>query len=228
MAWHRLMPIPDASITRQKGRQRQVICTLQPGNNSPHGPCDHHKQYYSLSKTQCQNGNHPLHASRWTRPSENLKAAGWKVNKPAMALSRLDLPHPEGPTMSREWPGCRDMLKLRHSCRDLVGVNMLSDRSVRLACRRWVRTIRDKGDFVSVKAANTPPKLASQRSRRQGLTQNLLDRALLYADMTKPLVTKCMLVRCLDMTCDIHRLSTVGACQGISAQDMLAGFGLQE
>ena len=72
-----------------------------------------------------------------------------------MARSILDLPHPEGPTMSRELPGCRDMLRLRHSCRDLVGVNMLRDRSVRPACHRWVRTIRDEDVLLSVKAAST-------------------------------------------------------------------------
>lgn len=78
-----------------------------------------------------------------------------QIRRPAMALRRLDLPQPEGPTMSRELPACRDMLRLRHSCRDLVGVNMLRERRVRPACRRWLRTMREEDAFVSTKAADT-------------------------------------------------------------------------
>lgn len=79
--------------------------------------------------------------------------------------------------MSRELPGCRDMLRLRHSCRDLVGVNMLRDLSVRPACQRWVRTIREDDAFVSVRAANTTNfctlgKPSQQRSRAQAHGMN--------------------------------------------------------
>ena len=81
-----------------------------------------------------------------------------------MALSILDFPQPEGPTMSRELPACRVMVRLRHSCRDLVGVNMLRDLSVRPACRRWVRTIREEDAFASVRAAYTS-KFARQMSK---------------------------------------------------------------
>lgn len=90
-----------------------------------------------------------------------------QVHRPAMALRRLDLPQPEGPTMSKELPACRVMLRLRHSCRDLVGVNMLRERRVRPACRRWLRTMREEDAFVSVKAAHTT-YLAHQGLDRRG------------------------------------------------------------
>lgn len=57
--------------------------------------------------------------------------------------------------MSKELPACRDMLRFRHSCSDLVGVNMLRERRVRPACCRWLRTMREEDAFTSVKAANT-------------------------------------------------------------------------
>lgn len=84
-----------------------------------------------------------------------------------MALRRLDLPQPEGPTMSKELPACRVMLRLQHSCRDLVGVNMLRERRVRPACRRCLRTMREEDAFVSIKAANTT-RLAHQSLGQEG------------------------------------------------------------
>ena len=97
-----------------------------------------------------------------------------------MALSMLDFPQPEGPTMSKELPACRDMLRSRHSCRDLVGVNMLRERRVRPACRRWVRTMREEDAFVSVRAADTTTLCAPKPFDTRDNSSKRKDTTLLW------------------------------------------------
>ena len=78
--------------------------------------------------------------------------------RPAMALSMLDLPQPEGPRMSRELPACRLMLRLRQRCWEWVGVKRSRERRVKPAWRRWVRTICREDAALSVKAAQQPSR----------------------------------------------------------------------
>ena len=68
----------------------------------------------------------------------------WLVSRPAIALSKLDFPQPEGPTMSRELPACRVRFRLWQRWRPPAGVNRVRPRRVSPACGLCTRCIWDE------------------------------------------------------------------------------------
>lgn len=100
-----------------------------------------------------------------------MRFVWWRAHRqalPAMALSMLDLPQPEGPTMSKELPACKVMSRLRQRWRECVGVKMLRRLSVRPAWPRCVRTICEDTACLSVKAAGTMTLLSVTEETTSG------------------------------------------------------------
>ena len=66
------------------------------------------------------------------------------VSRPATALSKLDFPQPEGPTMSRELPACRVSFRLWQRWRPPAGVNRVRPLRVSPACGLCTRCMWDE------------------------------------------------------------------------------------
>ena len=104
--------------------------------------------YHSNSPFRCYSSDAILHDD-----NKSFCQRQGGMEQPAIARSMLDLPQPEGPTMSKELPACRDMVRSRHRCRDWLGVKTLSALNVSPACLQWVRIICEDFGCLSFSAA---------------------------------------------------------------------------